>query len=223
MTKLIYLENTYKFNIDSIIINFGWLNEKNYIILKETIFHYQGGGQPADTGKIYNNNFIFNVYDVRVDKRGDVLHFCDFIINKGIKNNKVSLLINKNKRILYSKIHSAGHLIDCTVEKLEFKKITPIKGYHFPDSPYVEYNGILIDKEKYLPIINTTFNDLVKKNIKLFNQYLSFNDTEKLNISTLNGMTARVVYFQDFSPCGCGGTHVKSSNEIGSVNIKKLK
>lgn len=48
--------------------------------------------------------------------------------------------MNADKRRLYARLHSAGHLLDIAVEKMGLKWL-PGKGYHFEDSPYVEYIG----------------------------------------------------------------------------------
>ena len=37
------------------------------------------------------------------------------------------------------------------------------------------------------------------------------------------GKSARVVAFSGFEGCGCGGTHVKNTSEIGKVSIRKIK
>ena len=48
--------------------------------------------------------------------------------------------MNEEKRRLYARLHSAGHMLDIVVKNLKLGWI-PGKGYHFPDGPYVEYNG----------------------------------------------------------------------------------
>ena len=50
------------------------------------------------------------------------------------------MIIDENKRRLYARLHSAGHLLDVAVSNIGLSW-QPGKGYHFPDSPYVEYIG----------------------------------------------------------------------------------
>jgi Ser-tRNA(Ala) deacylase AlaX len=45
----------------------------------------------------------------------------------------VILKINKDRRILNAKLHSAGHLLDCGVSKLGLENLHATKGFHFPD------------------------------------------------------------------------------------------
>lgn len=56
----------------------------------------------------------------------------------------VSLALDTAKRILHAVLHSAGHAIDKAMKMVVGDSVfVPLKGYHFVDSPYVEYQGIL--------------------------------------------------------------------------------
>lgn len=56
----------------------------------------------------------------------------------------MSLSLDASKRELQAVLHSAGHAIDQAVKAaLGDGVLSPLKGYHFADSPYVEYQGIL--------------------------------------------------------------------------------
>ena len=52
------------------------------------------------------------------------------------EGDKVKLVINKAKRLLNARIHSAGHLLDVCFHELGYKN-AGVKGYHFPDGPNV--------------------------------------------------------------------------------------
>lgn len=48
--------------------------------------------------------------------------------------------VDEEKRRLYARVHSAGHLLDIAVNQLGYQWV-PGKGYHFPTGAYVEYQG----------------------------------------------------------------------------------
>ena len=78
MTKLNYLDDTYLLESKATFIEIKENEKGKAVILDETIFYPQGGGQPADTGKIILDNNIFSVTDVRLDENGIVWHFGEF-------------------------------------------------------------------------------------------------------------------------------------------------
>jgi len=203
-TVLKYLSNSSLTEHAAVCLNVT----EDEVILNETIFYPQGGGQPCDTGFITNNEAKFCVNKVFRDENGIVHHLGHFISNRFSQNEKVHLSIDVERRKLNSRLHSAGHLIDCAVEKLQLNNLIPTKGYHFPDGPSVEYQGVIDNKEELLPQLQKIIDELVSQNLLM----------EIRDISS-----TRMVNFQGFKSCGCGGTHVTSSGEIGKITIRKIK
>ncbi|KAF4365095.1 hypothetical protein G4B88_018275 [Cannabis sativa] len=155
-TKLDYFENMSKLNSEaSIISSFKGDDGRLALILDRTVFHPQGGGQPADTGFITVNGdseLKFVVQDVR-SKDGIVFHygvFENFALDsesKLEKGKKVVLYVDESRRKLNSRLHSAGHLLDVCMQNVGLGHLEPGKGYHFPDGPFVEYKGTLPQNE----------------------------------------------------------------------------
>ncbi|KAJ1282869.1 hypothetical protein BS78_03G084500 [Paspalum vaginatum] len=118
------------------------------VVLDATVFHPQGGGQPADTGAITASGARFLVEDVRA-KDGLVFHYGRFEgteegCGHGFKEGgNVSLDVDAERRSLNSRLHSAGHLLDICVHNVGLFHLEPGKGYHFPDGPFVEYKGAI--------------------------------------------------------------------------------
>uniref|UniRef100_K3XLT7 Alanyl-tRNA synthetase class IIc N-terminal domain-containing protein n=1 Tax=Setaria italica TaxID=4555 RepID=K3XLT7_SETIT len=118
------------------------------VVLDATVFHPQGGGQPADTGAISAAGARFLVEDVRA-KDGVVFHYGRFEsagegCGLGFKEGEsVSLEVDAERRSLNSRLHSAGHLLDICVSNVGLSHLQPGKGYHFPDGPFVEYKGVI--------------------------------------------------------------------------------
>ena len=182
MTKLNYLDDTYLFESKATFIEIKENEKGKAVILDETIFYPQGGGQPADTGKIILDNIIFSVTDVRLDENGIVWHFGEFQ-NEGFnKNDKVILKIDSDRRLINTKLHSAGHLLDCAVIKMGIKNITATKGFHFPNGPSVEYNGTIENSAEIIPELEKIVNELIVKNLQIEKQTLSSDEAKKQEI-----------------------------------------
>lgn len=213
-TKLIYMEHMNMYSYESKIEKIMEVDGKTVIMMNETIFYPQGGGQPYDTGIIKNSNGIFRVEEVRyVDKQ---VHHIGVYEQGSLKvGEKVQLEVDQEKRIIHTRLHSIGHLIDMALKELLINWI-PGKGYHFPNGPYVEYVGSLdgLNKEELMQKIENKCNDIIGRNIKTS---LVFE-----NNTLQNGKPHRIVYYGDFS-IPCGGTHVANLADIGNVIIRKIK
>jgi len=96
MTKLNYLEDTHLFEAEATFLETKNHEKGTAVILDGTIFYPQGGGQPADQGKISTPNATFTVNDVRLDEDGTVWHFGIFENGEFQKGEKI-----KHKVIMY--------------------------------------------------------------------------------------------------------------------------
>ncbi|CAK9040113.1 Alanine--tRNA ligase (Alanyl-tRNA synthetase) (AlaRS) [Durusdinium trenchii] len=225
-TRPLYMDGTYIFECEAQVREMS-LNEGVLSIeLDQTLFHPQGGGQPSDTGLLCAKGLSdLSVVFVSKDKvkEGVIRHDCKadeaviqaWLSHKG-KELKVHCKVDEPKRRLAARLHSAGHLLDVAIFGLGFRWQAG-KGYHFEEGPYVEYiptnEGRQLDmkdakaKTVAMEEISAKMKELVAKNIS----------TE---IGFVDGM--RTISMDGVS-CGCGGTHVESSSEIGEVSIKKIQ
>ncbi|KAM0848235.1 hypothetical protein ACQ4PT_054549 [Festuca glaucescens] len=208
------------------------------VVLDATIFHPQGGGQPADTGVISAATgaaWRFLVEDVRV-KDGVVFHYGQFEDAAGDgsrpeldKGQSVTLEIDAGRRSLNSRLHSAGHLLDSCMTNLGLH-FEPGKGYHFPDGPSVEYKGVippdqLQDKKTQL---EKQANELISKGAKVLVSVFPYDEAAKLCGGALPGYisqdsTPRIVKFGEYPGCPCGGTHVADVADIGNLKVTSIR
>jgi hypothetical protein len=116
-----------------------------------TIFHAQGGGQPSDTGTIASKTATFQVHSVRwPDAEQAILHMGDFEGEGGRfeVGEEAVQKIDWEKRVLHSRLHTAGHVIGLAVNllvkdgKLD-KGIVDGKASHYPSAAFVEFSGLI--------------------------------------------------------------------------------
>lgn len=225
-TKLIYLEHMDQTTGQAIIQDVLEEDGKQVVVLDQTIFYPQGGGQPYDQGIITSNNGKFIVSEVRyID--GIVKHIGNFESGTFAKAENVSLEVNPERRLLNARLHSAGHLVDVAVNTLKPDWI-PGRGYHFPDGPYVEYAGTIDDteKEQFIKDLEKIINQKISEQIPVTIKFV-----DKSELSTYcrhvpenipEGKPIRLVLFNDFA-IPCGGTHVDNLTVLKSETIRKIK
>lgn len=225
-TKLTYLENMHNLEADAYIERIDKQDGRDVVYLDQTILYPQGGGQPYDKGVIRGGDTTFIVEEVRfVD--GNVLHIGHFEGYPFMQGEDVHISVDGERRKLNARLHSGGHLVDMAVSMLKPNWV-PAKGYHFPDGPYVEYNGELNPEEQTAlqAQIEATANELIAQNLPVSCHFVTYDELKQLcrhvptNLPT--NKPIRVVQFDNFA-VPCGGTHVQSLADIQKLTITKVK
>ena len=240
-TKKLYLEDTYLYECDAKIFSYELGEEGTAtIIVDQTCFSPQGGGQPTDEGDIFLGNCAFKVKMVKMNDKHQVVHSGSgspefFALLKG-GETAAKLKIDQKLRKLYARLHSAGHALDMAMGSIGYgERLIGVKGYHFLDGPHVEYilKGEPLSKEEMDALpgqLSSEMRKLVEADIPTIVQSI-----EKEQVPIICGADCRNVDLTNYpdtirmvSLCGmyipCGGTHIKSSSEIGSeVEVTKVK
>jgi len=195
------------------------------IVLVSTIFYPQGGGQPFDQGVIKGANGAFQVKEVRnID---GIVHHLGLLQGTIEPGEHVTCVVDAERRVLNTRTHSAGHVLDMAVHRAGFTWI-PGKGYQFPEGPYVEYSGEVenIDPQKVAKEIETHCAALIAEDLPVRIEFMSIEQMrERLPFVPdylPTNRPARVVFMGEYG-IPCGGTHVKSLKEIGGINVRKIK
>ncbi len=226
-TKLLYLEDFTGLESKAVVTGVLKENDRDVIILDQTIFYPQGGGQPYDTGTIESPSGEFTVEEVRFGE-GTVKHIGR--MNRGAISigQTVACRVDKGRRILNARIHSAGHLVDKAIAELDLPW-RPGKGYHFPNGPYDEYEGNLegLDKGKLKADIERLCNEYVSKGGKTEIIFMTKEEMQNAcrytpDFPEEKGLRARIVVHAGFY-MPCGGTPVADLSEIGVITVRKIK
>ena len=225
MTKLMYIEYPNLFEESAKILNYGHDSKSMYLVLDQTIFYPQGGGQPADQGEIVSKDVIYKVFDVRnVDN--EVRHYIINNIEPTHLGGIVKMRVDEDRRWLNSRYHTSGHLIAAVVEKM-LPELMAVKGHQFPNEAYVEFNGIADEMDVFLTKLSACLQDMVRSDVSVNTEILNPMDAvkviEKLPYEVPTDKPLRVCSIEGFPSVPCGGTHVEKLKDIFSLSIKKGK
>jgi len=226
ITDLKYMEDSYLFEDNAELIKVDEDEKGSYCVLNSTIFYPQGGGQPTDIGFIN----IDNGDDIEVNfvsfVDGEVRLYSD-VINIKPRNQIVKQFINQNERMKNARSHTAGHLLTILIENET--DLIGVKGYHFPNGSYVEFEGNNIDNtEKLIERINQLAIESIKAKKQINVEVISINELSKKckNIPSYLYSTnkpIRIMTIDGFEPIPCGGTHLKNLSDLSILKVTKIK
>lgn len=199
--------------------------EEGLIVLDETPFYAESGGQVGDVGVIYNTNSQTKVYDTFAPIAGIVLHKSK--IEKGtIKvGDVVTATVDVEKRDATRRNHTATHLVHAALKE--------VLGTHVKQAGSVVAPTYLrFDFTHYQPISETELREIedlvnreILKNDPVNTDLMSIEDAMRSGAMALfgekYGSQVRVLSVGGgtFSKELCGGTHVRATGDIGSFKI----
>jgi Ser-tRNA(Ala) deacylase AlaX len=228
-TERIYMDQMFLYEDRATVTAIHSVDDKISLELDRTIFYPQGGGQPYDVGfiKAVDGSAEMVVEEIRA--QGDqILHKGTVLVGEFIQGMKVLLQVDKHRRILNSRVHTAGHLIDIAMQKCGIT-FAPIKGYHFPEGAYVEYNGTVQDteREQLQNCLGAKIFELLNQNLPVLIKtvdYATFSKMVKQVPEYLpKDKPVRIMTVEGYEPFACGGTHVASTAQVGELIIDKIK
>ncbi|MBD1134270.1 alanine--tRNA ligase [Pelagibacterales bacterium SAG-MED48] len=198
------------------------------IVVNQTPFYGESGGQIGDTGEIVADNFKFEVNDTQ-KKLGDLIVHYGRVTEGSIKlDDVVSLKINTQRRKNMRAYHSATHLLHESLRRVLGTHVTQ-KG------SLVEPNRLRFDFSHMKPILNEEIdkienyvNTMVSKKTDVKTRLMTPDEAVENGALALfgekYGEEVRVLSMGDdegkyFSTELCGGTHVKNTGDIGNFKI----
>jgi misacylated tRNA(Ala) deacylase len=215
----IFEENAYTKEIETEIIEIN--TENNTIELKDTIFYGKSGGQPGDIGEILADGQKIDVIET-IKTGGDIKNILENINVLRI-NQKITARINWDKRYKYMRMHSALHLMCASIP------LGVTGGQIGYEKSRLDFN----DPEKKInkDELQKKINELMKQDHEIIYEYIDSNILESKPelVRTMSVKPPKIegklrfvkIGNIDFQPCG--GTHVKSTREIGEIKIGKIE
>lgn len=211
-TERIYYQDTYLCELNAVILTVSSDEQGDFVVFNQTNFHPQGGGQPSDEGFFEIEGQQIPVIQLAID--GEIIkHYFKSIQGLLLKVGSTARLhIDRQKRILYARLHSAGHLIANVVKEL-YPQLSGCKGNHFPGGQasvfcQLEEGATLPDLNVLKIAVTDQICDLIQKPLRLHNFFES---------------KPRLVQFENYPAYPCGGTHVEQTTQIGKIMIRNVK
>ena len=198
--------------------------QKGILILKESPFYPESGGQKGDFGKIHVGGSLFLVKDTQRESNV-ILHFGKVTKGSFQVGQNVRVGINAGRRKNLRVHHTATHLLNFALRKF-------LGDHVYQKSSLIEEHYLRFDFSHFQPLlerelenIENFVNEGIAKEIDVSTRELPIEEAKKTGAVAVfdekYGDIVRVVQIQNRSTEFCGGTHVKNTSEIKLFTIKK--
>ena len=217
ITSEIFRDDPYKKECEARILDLG----DNWIILNQTVFYAEGGGQLGDTGFIKAGKKEIQIENT-IKEDNKIKHIFNSEFDFEIGDN-VTCIIDWDRRYKLMKMHTSLHLLCSLVNaKVTGGSVGEGKGR-------LDFNlNFKPNKEE----LKDNLNDLIQGNHDITISWISAQELDKnpnlvKTMSVLpphtNGSIRMVRIGDNIDYQPCGGTHVKNTSEIGLVEINKVE
>ena len=210
--------------VDDVSVPAAKAGDKIEVVLDETPFYAEAGGQAADTGVITGNGFIIDVQDVQQPVKGLSVHRA--VVREGEVHVGADVVaqVDVQRRRDGEKAHSGTHIIHAALHQVLGNEATQ-RG-SFNKEGYLRFDFAWGEglSESAKREVEEVANLAIRDNHEVITREMPLAEAKALGAMSLFGEkygdVVRVVEIGgEFSRELCGGTHVGSSAEIGSLTL----
>ena len=197
--------------------------EKGILVLDQTPFYAEMGGQVADHGVILVGDSRFEVTNVLKDKGGKYLHYGQ--LNKGsIKvDDIVCACIDVERRKAIMRAHSATHLLQKALQSVLGDHVHQAGSLVEPDHlrfDFTHYSALTIEE---MAKVNSIVQNAILEGYGIVTREMPIEEAKRQGAMALfsekYGDTVRVVNMGGYSIELCGGTHLDNTAKVGPFEL----
>jgi len=222
-TRKLYYENPYLFNFTAKVIK---QVDGEYVVLDQTAFYAQGGGQPGDTGRIRWRGGECRV--TWVGKVGGViLHKCEGQLPP--EGEHVEGILEKDRRLALMRHHTSTHIILGAAKKVLGPHVWQAGAQKGVEQSRLDITHHKRITREEIAKIEELANKIVMENRKVNAFFMDRNEAEqRYGFALYQGGVVpepvlRIVEVEGWDVEACGGTHVAKTGEIGLIKIVKVE
>ncbi|WP_417656913.1 alanine--tRNA ligase [Pseudidiomarina aestuarii] len=197
------------------------VGQQGVVVLAQTPFYAESGGQIGDRGRLVANGGAFIVEDTQYIGKAIAHHGKAASVLK--VGDRVRAEIDAERRAAVKKNHSATHLLHAALRNLLGEHVTQKGSLVTADRLRFDFSHFEAVTAEQLDAIERQVNEEIYKNHALQTAHMPIEEAKKAGAMALFGEKydddVRVVTMGDFSMELCGGTHVSRTGDIGAFRI----
>ena len=197
--------------------------EDGIIVLDQTPFYAEMGGQVADHGTISMGECTFRVNDVQKDKGGKYLHHGTMLQGSLKVDDTVNAAIDVDRRKAIMRAHSATHLLQKALSTVLGDHVHQAGSFVEPDHLRFDFTHYSALTQEELAKVNAIVQDSILEGYPIDVREMPIDEAKKLGATALfsekYGQVVRVVNMGNYSIEFCGGTHLDNTAKVGAFEL----
>lgn len=197
--------------------------EKAVVVLNETAFYAEGGGQAGDMGTLENEDTIFEVVDTRKGANNTIKHIGFVKKGKISVNDKLESKVNKEIRMASARNHTATHLLHEALKEVLGDHVNQAGSLVTPERLRFDVTHFEPISKEELKIVEEKVNTAILDALDINCEIMNIKDAKEKGAMALfgekYGNEVRVVSMGDYSVELCGGTHLNNTSQVGLFKI----
>jgi misacylated tRNA(Ala) deacylase len=218
MTEQLFRDDSYLKECEAIVTG----SADGAVILDRTVFYPMGGGQPGDTGSIEWQGGHSKIVDTRYGDDGSILHLLEEGVELPTTGTAVTVRLDWDRRYLHMRMHTALHLLGSVL------KYGVTGGNISATKSRLDFDmeeGV--DKEQ----VNADLQALVAADHAVRCRWITDEELDAqpelvrtMSVQPPRGAgRIRLLEIEGVDLQPCGGTHLKSTAEVGDVRVGKVE
>ena len=193
------------------------------VVLDQTPFYAEMGGQAADHGVLNGAECSLRVLDVKKTPKGYYVHTC--VLESGIVKvgDVLTAQVDKGYRMAIARNHTATHLLQAALREVLGDHVHQAGSYQDASITHFDFTHFSAVTPEELARVQKIVNDKIFDSMNVTVQEMPVEEAKKMGAMALfgekYGKVVRVVDIEGWSTEFCGGTHVKNTAQIGGFKI----
>ena len=197
--------------------------DKGAIILNQTSFYAESGGQAGDKGVLRAENAEFRVDDTQYLANKIIAHIGEVISGRFSTGDRIDALVNHEDRAHCAANHSVTHLMHAALKKILGEHVQQKGSQVLAERMRFDFSHFEPVTSAELRLIEDMVNQQIRENLPVKTSEMALDEAKERGAAALFGekyeADVRVVAMGDFSLELCGGTHVSATGEIGLFKV----
>jgi alanyl-tRNA synthetase len=220
-TERLYYHDSFLYEFDARVVESLEIDGRPAVVLDRTAFYPTSGGQVHDTGflVVENGNGV-QVVEVGDGEHGRVIHYTSepIRVGAGVRGN-----VGPERRFDHVQQHTGQHVLSAAFIEL-FNM--PTVSFHMGaetctiDLETASLTSAQAQKAERLA------NEIIAQDRPVTIRFVPLEEARELGLRKLPAKQTgnlRLIDIQKFDLCACGGTHVRSTGQIGSILLRKTE
>ncbi|HWR35074.1 MAG TPA: DHHA1 domain-containing protein [Clostridia bacterium] len=235
MTDRLYYHNSFLYDFVAALEETRALADgRTAVVLDRTVFYPTSGGQVSDTGwleleplEVARGYFLpkLRVADVAEEDDGTILHVIEGTLPSDVKAGAVRVrgFIDVDRRRDHMQQHSGQHVLSAAF--LEMFNAPTVSFHMGNESCTIDLDCKSLSADQ-VRRAEQRANDIVLEDRAVSMRFVTIDEARQLGLRKIPPAERdqlRLIDISNFDLCACGGTHVKSTGQIGAILLRKVE